>query len=152
VEVNDPVDVLLVEDNAADEELTLRGLHQSGVTNRIWVVRDGAEALDFIFATGVYSGRSKRNRPRVILLDIKLPEVNGIAVLRSIRGDPEAKDVPVVLLTSSDSEMEVVRGYQEGANSYIVKPVDPLQWDRVMRQLGIYWVGLNQPPPDEASA
>ena len=100
----------------------------------------------------MYSGRSKRNRPRVILLDIKLPEVNGIAVLRSIRGDPEAKDVPVVLLTSSDSEMEVVRGYQEGANSYIVKPVDPLQWDRVMRQLGIYWVGLNQPPPDEASA
>ncbi|HLE77033.1 MAG TPA: response regulator [bacterium] len=143
---SDPVEILLVEDNPDDVELTLHALRTNNVTNKIHVARDGAEALDFIFGRGPHAGRSLRDGPKVILLDLKLPKVDGLEVLRQIKSDPSVQRIPVVVLTSSREERDVVRSYELGVNSYIVKPVDFTQFAEAVRQLGLYWTILNQPP------
>ena len=140
------VEILLVEDNPNDVELTLHALRESHVTNPVHVVRDGAEALEFIFCTGAYAGRNMNNTPKVILLDLKLPKVDGLEVLRRVKGDPRTAKIPVVVLTSSREERDIVESYQLGVNSYIVKPVDFEQFTAAVRQVGLYWVLLNQPP------
>ena len=144
------VEILLVEDNPNDVELTLYALKRNNLTNHIEVVRDGAEALDFIFCTGVYAHRSTRENPKVILLDLKLPKVDGLEVLRRIRADARTKFVPVVILTSSKEEQDLIAGYTSHANSYIRKPVDFAQFSEAVRQIGLYWLVLNQIAPTEA--
>lgn len=141
-----PVELLLVEDNPNDVELTLHALKKNNVTNRIEVVRDGAEALDFIFCTGTYAARQIENSPKVILLDLKLPKVDGLEVLRRVKDDPRTRMIPVVVLTSSREERDIVESYRLGVNSYITKPVDFQQFTDSVRQLGLYWLLLNQPP------
>jgi two-component system response regulator len=140
-----PVEILLVEDDPNDVELTLRSLVDYHVSNTIHVVRDGAEALEFIFATDRYESRSGDPAPKVILLDLKLPLVDGLEVLRQIKGREETRAIPVVVLTSSREETDVVASYQVGVNSYIVKPVDFEQFSEAVRTLGMYWLLLNQP-------
>ncbi len=142
---NQAVEVLLVEDNPGDEELTLLALKKYKITNKIFVVRDGAEALDYIFADGKYSGRDINQRPKVILLDLKLPKVGGLEVLRRIKADPETNCIPVVVLTSSNEESDIVESYKLGVNSYIVKPVDFKQFAESVREIGMYWLLLNEP-------
>ena len=139
--------ILLVEDNPDDEALTLRALKKSHIGNDIFVVRDGAEALDFLFCTGAYAHRDKREMPHMILLDLKLPKVDGLEVLRRIRADERTRLLPVVILTSSNEEQDLLEGYKKGANSYIRKPVDFTQFAEAIRQLGLYWLVLNEPPP-----
>jgi two-component system, response regulator len=141
-----PVEILLVEDNPSDVELTLHAFKKNRLTNRIHVVRDGAEALDFIFCTGEYAGRDIRDGPKVVLLDLGLPKVEGLEVLRRVKGDPRSQKIPVVVLTSSRQERDIVDSYHLGVNSYIVKPVDFDQFTEAVRQLGLYWALLNQPP------
>jgi len=141
-----PVDILLVEDNPHDVELTLHALREHRLANRIEVARDGVEALDFLFGTGAYAGRRVENGPRVVLLDLKLPRVDGLEVLRQIKADPRTQIIPVVVLTSSREERDVIASYRLGVNSYIVKPVDFEQFTRAMRDIGFYWVLLNEPP------
>ena len=136
--------ILLVEDNADDEELTLRALAKSNIMNRVVVARDGAEALDYLFARGAYAGRDPNETPQVVLLDLKLPKVDGLEVLRQLRADPRTRRLAVVILTSSGEEQDVLRGYDLGANSYIRKPVDFTQFVDAVRQLGLYWLVLNQ--------
>ena len=140
------VEILLVEDNPNDVKLTLHALKTNHLTNRIHVVRDGEEALEFVFATGAYASRDRDQRPKVILLDLKLPKVDGLEVLRRIKADARTRTIPVVVLTSSREERDVVESYQLGVNSYIVKPVDFDQFTDMVRQLGLYWMLLNQPP------
>jgi two-component system, response regulator len=139
--------ILLVEDNADDEDLTLRALKKSNIMNRVVVARDGVEALDYLFMRGSYATRDASEQPQVILLDLKLPKLDGLEVLRSLRADPRTKVLPVVILTSSAEEQDILRGYNLGANSYIRKPVDFTQFVDAVRQLGLYWLVLNQPPP-----
>lgn len=141
-----PVEILLVEDNPNDVELTLHALKKHNLANRIHVVRDGAEALDFIFGSGAYAGRRLEDRPKVILLDLKLPLVDGLEVLERIKSDPRTRTIPVVVLTSSREEPDIARSYELGVNSYIVKPVDFQQFTEAVRNLGLYWLLLNQPP------
>ena len=148
--MSEPV-ILLVEDNASDEELTLRALSKSNIANKVVVARDGAEALDYLFATGNYADRDAREIPQVVLLDLNLPKLNGLDVLRAIRANETTKLLPVVILTSSDEEKDRLRTYSSGANSYIVKPVDFNQFAESVRQLGIYWVVLNRPVPISSS-
>jgi two-component system, response regulator len=140
------VEILLVEDNPNDLALTLRAFQKNNLANHIHVVRDGAEALEFIFCTGAYANRNIENGPKVILLDLKLPLVDGLEVLRRIKADPRTQRIPVVVLTSSREERDIVESYQLGVNSYIVKPVDFEQFTASMRTLGMYWLLLNQPP------
>lgn len=139
-------DILLVEDNPDDVELTLRSLKKNNVTNRVVVVQDGAEALDYLFATGRYADRSISNLPKVILLDLKLPLVSGIEVLRKCKGDERTRRIPIVVLTSSREEPDVQTCYDLGVNSYIVKPVDFQQFTEAVRQAGLYWLLLNESP------
>lgn len=141
-----PIEILLVEDNPNDVELTLHAFKKNRLTNRIHVVRDGAEALDFVFCTGEYAERDLRDGPKVILLDLGLPKVEGLEVLRRVKGDPRSQKIPVVVLTSSRQERDIVDSYHLGVNSYIVKPVDFDQFTEAVRQLGLYWALLNQPP------
>lgn len=141
-----PVEILLVEDNPNDVELALHALKKKNIANRIEVVRDGAEALEFIFAAGAYADRQNAKNPRVILLDLKLPKVDGLEVLRQIKADLRTRAIPVVVLTSSREERDIVESYNLGVNSYIVKPVDFEQFTESVRQLGLYWLLLNQPP------
>src|SRR5229473_1422418 len=144
--VNDRlVEILLVEDSPSDVQLTLHALERNNLANRIHVVRDGAEALDFLFNTGPYAERTPRN-PRVVLLDLKLPLIDGLEVLRRMKEEPRTRTIPVVVLTSSREERDIVESYQLGVNSYIVKPVDFEQFTEAVRQLGMYWVLLNQAP------
>jgi CheY-like chemotaxis protein len=138
------VQILLVEDNPYDAELTVNALRKSHLSSRIDVVRDGAEALDYIFATGEYAERSINDYPRVILLDLKLPKVDGIEVLRQAKSDPRTRHIPIVVLTSSREDRDLTRCYELGANSYIVKPVDFDQFLDVVHQLALYWVSVNQ--------
>lgn len=145
------VEILLVEDNPSDVELTLHAFKKNKLTNRIHVVRDGAEALDFIFGTGGYAGRDVSDQPKVILLDIKLPKVDGLEVLRRIKADPRTRTIPVVLLTSSREERDIIDGYNLGGNSYIVKPVEFEQFTDAVRELGMYWLLLNKPPSEQAA-
>ena len=139
--------ILLVEDNPDDVELTLRALKQYNIRNEITVVRDGAEALDYLFATGSYAERDVTDIPAVILLDLKLPKVDGLEVLQRMRADERTKLVPVVVLTSSKEEQDMVNSYKFGANSYVRKPVDFTQFIEAARQLGLYWLVINEPPP-----
>jgi CheY-like chemotaxis protein len=145
---DDMVEILLVEDNPNDVELALRALKKNHLANRIHVVRDGAEALEFIFGTGAYQSRSDESygQPKVILLDLKLPKVDGLEVLRRIKSDKRTRTIPVVMMTSSREERDVIESYRLGVNSYIVKPVDFDQFTEAVRQLGMYWVLLNNPP------
>jgi two-component system response regulator len=140
------VEILLVEDNPSDMELTLHVLTRNKLANHIEIVRDGAEALEFIFCTGKYAGRKVESGPKVILLDLKLPKVDGLEVLRRVKADPRTKRIPVVVLTSSREERDIVESYQLGVNSYITKPVDFDQFTEAVRHLGYYWLLLNQPP------
>ncbi len=140
------IEVLLVEDNPNDVELTLHAFKKNHLSNRIHVVRDGAEALEFLFCTGAYASRHIENSPKVILLDLKLPKVDGLEVLRRLKADARTRSIPVVVLTSSREERDIVESYQLGVNSYIVKPVDFEQFSEAVRQLGLYWLLLNQPP------
>jgi CheY-like chemotaxis protein len=139
--------ILLVEDNPNDEALTLRALKKSNILNPVVVARDGAEALDYLFARGAHQGR-KTGNPEVVLLDLKLPKVDGLEVLRQLRADERTKLLPVVVLTSSVEEQDVMRGYALGANSYVRKPVDFDQFVEAVKQLGLYWLVLNQRPPE----
>ena len=139
--------ILLVEDNADDEDLTLRALKKNNITNEVVVVRDGAEALDYLFGTGNYSGRDTAILPQVVLLDLKLPKVDGLEVLNRLRNDKRTKLLPVVILTSSVEEQDLLRGYDLGANSYVRKPVDFGQFTEAVRNLGLYWLLLNERPP-----
>jgi two-component system response regulator len=140
------VEILIVEDNEQDLELAQRALRKSKLTNLIHVVRDGEEALEFIFCQGPYSGRKIENGPKVILLDLKLPKVDGLEVLKRIKGDPRTKSIPVVVLTSSKEQSDVVESYHYGVNSYIVKPVNFEQFSEAVQKLGMYWLLLNHPP------
>ena len=140
------VEILLVEDNPNDVELTLRALQKQNLASKVFVVRDGAEALEFLFATGVYAARKIDDHPKVILLDLKLPKVDGIEVLRKIKTDPRTKNTPVVMLTSSQEERDVMESYRLGVNSYIVKPVDFSNFVHAVSELGMYWGILNKVP------
>lgn len=140
------IEVLLVEDNPSDVELTLRALKQRNLANSVHVVRDGAQALDYLFARGTYAQRDRDDKPRLILLDLKLPKVDGSEVLKEIKSDETLKLIPVVVLTSSKEEQDVAKSYQYGANSYIVKPVDFDKFIQAVSDLGLYWLLLNQPP------
>jgi two-component system, response regulator len=138
--------ILLVEDNADDEVLTRRALQKNNIGNELVVARDGAEALDYLFGTGEYEGRNLSVMPQVILLDLKLPKVDGLEVLRRLRADERTRLLPVVILTSSKEQQDLVNGYGYGANSYIRKPVDFAQFLEAVRQLGLYWLVLNETP------
>jgi two-component system, response regulator len=138
--------ILLVEDNPDDEALTLRAFAKNNIGNRIIVVRDGAEALDWLFRRDQHQGRSEPD-PQVVLLDLKLPKIDGLEVLRQIREDPRTRLLPVVILTSSKEESDLLRGYELRANSYIRKPVDFARFVESVRELGMYWLVLNEPPP-----
>lgn len=139
--------ILLVEDNANDEFLTLRALKKYNVANDVVVMRDGVEALDYLFGTGAHEGRDVRELPVVILLDLKLPRVDGLEVLRRVRGDERTRLLPVVILTSSNEERDVINGYKLGTNSYVQKPVDFTAFMDAVGQLGLYWLMLNQAAP-----
>lgn len=138
------VDLLLVEDNPQDLELTLRALRKANLAN-LRVARDGAEALEYVFGEGAHAGRKITDAPKMILLDLKLPKVDGLEVLRRLKGDPRTKSIPVVVLTSSREQRDIVESYQLGVNSYIVKPVNYERFAAVVRDLGLYWLLLNQP-------
>jgi len=140
------VDVLLVDDDPDERELSLHALRAHGVTGHIQVAEDGAEALDFLFGAGAHAQRNIQELPRMILLDLHMPRVDGLEVLRQVKADPRTRTIPVVLLTSSQKESDQMRGYELGVNSYLVKPVDFKQFTEVVRQAGLYWLQLNQYP------
>lgn len=139
--------ILLVEDNPDDETLTLRALRKNNILNEVVIARDGAEALDFLFGRGQFAGRDVTIQPQIILLDLKLPKIDGLEVLRRLRQDPRTRLLPVAILTTSNEERDILASYELGANSYIRKPVDFEQFMEAVRQLGLYWLVLNVPPP-----
>lgn len=140
------VEILLVEDNMSDAELIIRSLRKVNLANHLVHVKDGAEALEFVFAKGAYSGRKKDSVPKVILLDIKMPKVDGIEVLRQLKASEDTKLIPVVIMTSSKEEQDVIRSYRLGVNSFVVKPVEFNDFAKAVSDLGLYWVLINQPP------
>ena len=142
----DAIEILLVEDDPQDVELTLRALENENLKNRIVIARDGEEALDFLFRRGAYSSRSSTHVPKLVLLDLKLPKVDGLQVLRAIKANPECRSIPVVVLTSSGEERDIVESYELGVNSYIQKPVDIAQFRQAVKAVGFYWLVVNQPP------
>jgi len=139
--------ILLVEDNRNEVDLTLRALKKNNIGNRVFVAGDGVEALDFLFCTNTYADRDPYDTPRLILLDLKLPKMNGLEVMRRIRADERTRLLPVVILTSSNEEQDMLESYKSGANSYIRKPVDFTQFEEYVKQLGLYWLVLNEAPP-----
>jgi two-component system, response regulator len=140
------VDILIVDDSQDDVDLTLHALRSEKLANKIVTVRDGEEALEFVFCTGAFTDRSFDHPPKLILLDLKLPKVDGMQVLKQIKGDPRTKQIPVVMMTSSKEERDLVSGYELGANSYIQKPVDFEEFRKTVKLLGMYWLMVNQPP------
>jgi two-component system, response regulator len=147
---NSEVELLLVEDDPNDVELTLIALRKHNLANKIHVVRDGEEALDFLFCRGAYAGRTLNGPPKVILLDLKLPKVSGLEVLKAVKDDPRTRVVPVVVMTSSREQRDMVEGYRLGVNSYIQKPIAFDQFQTIIQELGYYWLVVNQSPPPEA--
>ena len=145
--ITNDVEFLLVEDNPADEKLAIHALRKNNLANNIHVVRDGEEALDFLFCRGRFSDRNINDVPKLVLLDLKLPKVDGLEVLQQIKNDARTKMIPVVILTSSKEEKDRISGYHLGANSYIQKPVDFEQFQDIIKQLGLYWLVVNEPPP-----
>jgi two-component system, response regulator len=143
---NPEVEILLIEDNTHDAEMTMRALKKNNITNKIFHLKDGAEALEFIFGTGKFEGRNILHKPKVILLDLKMPKVDGIEVLTKIKSNELTKTIPVVILTSSKEDPDIKKCYALGVNSYIVKPVEFEGFHKVVSDLGMYWVLLNQPP------
>lgn len=144
--INKIFEILLVEDNPNDAELTISSLKKNNLANNIFIVEDGEEALDFLFAKGKYSERNINEKPKLILLDLKLPKIDGLEVLREIKADEKTRTIPVVVLTSSCEESDIIRSYKIGVNSYIVKPVDFDKFSTAISDLGLYWLVLNQPP------
>lgn len=144
------VEILLVEDNPDDLELAMFALRKNNLANRIQVARDGEEALDFLFCRGAFADRSFESPPRVVLLDLKLPKVDGLEVLREVKSDPRTKSIPVVVMTSSNQQRDMVEGYHLGVNSYIQKPVDFDKFRQIIKDLGFYWLVINQSPPPDA--
>lgn len=142
-----PRSLLLVEDNIGDEALTLRALKRSGVSNDVAVVRDGAEALDYLFCRGNHANRHPAGIPALMILDLNLPKIGGLDVLKRVRADERTKSMPVVILTSSGEEKDLIAGYLSGANSYVRKPVEFAEFVNAVQQLGLYWLILNEPPP-----
>ena len=147
---HEEIEILLVEDDPLDLEMTLRSLQGDHVNNRIEVARDGEEALDFLFRRGPHSGRSPELQPKLVLLDLKLPKIDGLEVLREIRATPETRTIPVVVLTSSAEQRDIVETYKLGVNSYIQKPVDSVQFRQTVKAAGFYWLVVNRPPLVEA--
>lgn len=145
--MNNRREILLVEDNDDDRALTLRALRKNNITNEVVLAKDGVEALDYLFGTGAHAGRDTREQPALVLLDLKLPKLDGLEVLRRLRGDPRTRLLPVVILTSSKEDRDLLDGYSLGANSYVRKPVDFQEFIEAVRQLGLYWLLLNEPPP-----
>jgi two-component system response regulator len=148
--ITDDVDILLVEDNPGDLELTMHALQSSNLANRLHVARDGEEALDFLFCRGPFGDRDIASGPRIVLLDLKLPKLDGLEVLRALRADPRTQHLPVVILTSSEQESDLIESYKLGTNSYLVKPVDFGEFTQAVTQLGMYWLLLNRSPPPDA--
>lgn len=142
---NNEVEILLVEDNPNDAELALRALKKSNLTNKVHWVKDGQQALDFVFGRGEYNGRTLQEGPRVVFLDIKLPKVDGIEVLRQLKNDQKTRALPVVIMTSSREDRDIVESYKLGVNSYVVKPVDFDQFAKAVTEMGFYWVLINEP-------
>ncbi len=140
--------ILLVEDNPDDEALTIRAFRKNNIGNEVIVARDGVEALDYLFGAGKYEGRDTADLPQVVLLDLKLPKLDGLEVLRRIRADERTHYLPVVILTSSKEDQDLINGYRLGANSYVRKPVNFEEFIEAARQLGLYWLLLNEPPPE----
>jgi len=145
VDMNE-VDVLMVEDNPNDAELIIRALNKINIANKIYWVKDGAEALEFVFCTGIYSGRSFTNPPKVIFLDVKLPKVNGLEVAAKIKIDERTKMIPLVIVTSSQEESDLKEAYNRGVNSYIVKPIEATNFVKSLSEAGLYWLAVNKPP------
>ena len=141
------VEILLVDDSAEDVELTIRALRRSKIVNEIQVAEDGAEALDFLFSRGSYQDRTLLHLPRLVLLDLKLPKISGLEVLRAMRADDRTKAIPVVILTSSKEQNDLIRGYNLGVNAFVQKPVDFEQFGEAIRQIGMFWMLINQAPP-----
>lgn len=148
---SDALDIVLVEDSQEDVDLALHTLRREKLANHIFVARDGEEALDFIFCRGAFAQRSFDHPPKLVLLDLKLPKVNGMEVLKQVKGDPRTKVIPVVIMTSSKEERDLVASYHLGANSYIQKPVDFDQFRETVKTIGLYWLVINQPPVVESS-
>ncbi len=140
--------ILLVEDNPDDVELTLRAFRKNNIANNVVIARDGVEALDYLFGRGAYTERNIKDTPRLILLDLKLPKLDGLQVLERLRADERSKLIPVVILTSSKEEQDLISSYKSGANSYVRKPVDFNRFVEAVRQIGLYWLLINEPPPD----
>jgi CheY-like chemotaxis protein len=138
--------ILLVEDNPDDQKLTLRALKKNHIANEVVIASDGAQALDYLFGTGEFEGRDTRIQPALVLLDLNLPKIDGLSVLTAVRADPRTKLVPIVVLTSSAEEQDLLMSYQSGVNSYVRKPVDFVEFVEAARQLGVYWLALNQQP------
>jgi CheY-like chemotaxis protein len=147
---SEPVEVLLVEDNPDDAELALRALRKSNITNRVLHLSDGAQALDFMFCRGEFAARNSENHPALILLDLKLPKVDGLQVLQELKSNSHTRAIPVILLTSSQEERDMVAGYRSGVNSYIQKPVNFAEFQDVVNKLGFYWLIVNRKPPSAA--
>jgi two-component system response regulator len=141
---SNPIDILLVEDNTGDAELTLRALGKHNLANHVIHLRDGAEAIDFLFGTGKFSGRNVEDLPRILLLDLKMPKVGGMQVLEKVKSDPRTKSIPVVILTSSGEDPDIERAYSLGANSYIIKPVDFSNFSKTVADLGFFWLAINK--------
>jgi two-component system, response regulator len=140
------VEILLVDDSDSDVELTIHALRQGKIANKIHVAQDGAEALDFLFCRGAYADRSFSQPPRVVLLDLKLPKVDGIGVLQGLKADERTRSIPVVILTSSREQQDLVEGYRLGANAYIQKPVDATEFHQTIQKIGLFWLAVNHPP------
>jgi len=140
------IEILLAEDNAGDAEMTIRALAKNNLANNLLHVKNGADALDFLFGEGKYAGRDIENKPKIVLLDLKMPKVNGIEVLHKIKSDPRTKKIPVIMLTSSKEDPDIQRCYDLGVNSYVVKPVEFVRFYEAISDLGLYWMIVNQPP------